>query len=317
MKLQLNSEKPTLHTNLSYRDFFNKYNPFTDGQAFIATYSFRFSNFDFWSKLEPLSVLYVSEKYEREAQAFLQRFPLFEVYSVPKLHTKAIFFNDSGRLLLGSENLYASESLFSELMVELSIAPEQKEEVVQMAFRSLNGKILTCEYGLSDIRLNPDGYPYLPCEKEITYWDLVARRMTPGGKRPDPEFHSPSYIYHLLEYDVGGKRHILAFNRGYAYIGDISVECANWLLENCELTQYSTQGNGIMVSTASDLIDTSPRKDYFLNYHPVARENRATKAYWLGKVKNQRMHEELIEPILRKDITRRKIIHPKDQATQP
>ncbi len=306
MKLPITTTNSTLYSDLSYKEFFKTYNPLVDGQAYIATYSFNHNNFDFWAKLEPLSVLYVHEKHKRDALNFLRRFPLFEVYIVRQLHTKAIFFSNSGRLLLGSENLYMPESTFSELMIEITIPNEQRDEVVKMAFRSLKGEILTCQYELSDIRLTQDGHPYLPCEKEVTYWDLVANIITPSGKPPNPEYHSPSYVYYLLEYNVNGETHVLAFNRGYVYCGDISVDCFKWLIENCEIVQYSEE-DGISVSTASDLRETSPRKDYFFNYHPIASQHRATKAYWIAEVKQFNKLNNLVEPINLQDITKLKI----------
>jgi hypothetical protein len=118
--------------------------------------TFNPTNFDFWAKLQPLSVLYVHEDNKKYALKFLRRFPLFEIYVVPKLHRKAVFFFDSGRLLLGSENLFGREPDYSELMIETTIKQEQKDEIVNMAFRSLEGKILTCKYDFSDIRLHLD-----------------------------------------------------------------------------------------------------------------------------------------------------------------
>ncbi len=310
MKFPIASSSTFLYPNLSYKDFFETYNPYIDGQVYIATYSFNPSNFDFWAKLEPLSVIYIHEKHKNDALNFLKRFPLFEVYSVKQLHTKAIFFTKSNRFLLGSENLYMPKSSFSELMLETTISEDQEEEIINIAFHSLKGEILTPKFELSDINIDLEGHPYLPCEKEVTYWDLLANKISiPGGKPPDPEYHNPSYIYHLLEYDVFGITHVLTFNRGYVYCGDISIEAFQWLIENFTITHYEDEN--IMDSTASDLCDTSPLKDYFLKYHPIASKHKAIKAYWLGCAKDLKKFATLVQPIERIIITKRKIRRPK------
>jgi hypothetical protein len=307
MPLSINVSNAKLFSNLSYKEYFDSYNPYIDGQVFIATYGFIADNFQFWEKLEPLSVLYVHERHKLHCQNFLKRFPLFEVYAVPNLHTKAIFFYDSGRLLLGSENLCLGKSTYSELMIETIISQDQKKDVIDFVFRSLGGRILTCYYGLNDVRLTENGYPYLPCENEVDYWDLISHRIGLCGKPPNPEFHSPSYIYLIMEYDVDGKRHALAFNRGYAYCGDISIECFDWLVDNCEIINDDPDGSKVPFSSPSELTDTSPRKDYFLTYHPVASRFPIKRAFWLDKVKNIKALRHIIQPVILKEITTRKI----------
>ena len=83
-----------LYRDLSFRDFFNKYDPWRDGKVQIATYSFSHKDFDFWAKLQPGSIFYIDQKYEKIALEFLKRYPLFEVYSVSHLHSKIVFFEN-------------------------------------------------------------------------------------------------------------------------------------------------------------------------------------------------------------------------------
>src|SRR4051812_20956727 len=105
-------EVPFLHLyrDLSYDDFFKRYYPQRDGRVYLATYSFGHKGLDIWWRFSPTSALYIDTKYEEQAKGLLRRFPLFEVHSVPKLHTKAVFFEQSGTLLMGSENIYTPES---------------------------------------------------------------------------------------------------------------------------------------------------------------------------------------------------------------
>src|SRR5262245_25564783 len=112
-----------LYRDLSFEDFFGRYDPWRDGKVTAATYSFSHKDFGFWAKLLPNSVIYVDQKYEATALEFLKRYPWFEVRLVPRLHSKVILFEKSGVLLVGSENLYASSSSFSEVMIA-TIVPD-------------------------------------------------------------------------------------------------------------------------------------------------------------------------------------------------
>ncbi len=182
-----------LYADLSYKDFFGRYNPHRDGRVYAATYSFNHKLMDFWWRLEPTSTLYIDDKYASQAEGFLRRFPLFEIYSVRKLHTKAVFFERSGVLLLGSENIYEPVARFSELMLETSVSETDRQKVIDLVFRRLKGRILTCQYGANDIRIHAGssftgGRPFLPCHKEIPYWHLIG---------PPPVFESASSRYEL------------------------------------------------------------------------------------------------------------------------
>ncbi len=300
-----------IHKDMSYESFFNRYNPYRDGKVYAATYSFRHEDFSFWSKLEPLSVFYVDHNYEKSALSFLRRFPLFEVYSVPHLHTKAIFLQKSGVFLIGSENLWARFSSFSELMVEICVPETDRKQVVDSFFRSLRGKILTCKYTLRDLRVHMgelEGKPFLPCHREVTYWDLIGDTVAlirGEFQRPEAEFHNPGWIYHLLEYRVNGKPYALAFDRGYAYCGDLDAEAFGWLLENCEIEEQ--RSTGLFAACEDDLVETSPDKDLFLRYHPIAKNQRAIRGYWLGNVKNLDNHRDRMEPVPLQNITHKKV----------
>jgi len=131
-----------LYRDLSFDDFFGRYDPWRDGKVTVATYSFSHNDFGFWAKLLPNSIIYVAERYEATALAFLKRYPWFEVRSVPKLHSKVIMFEKSGVLLVGSENLYAPSSLFSEVMIETFVPADDRQRVSDLVFGGLRSKLL-------------------------------------------------------------------------------------------------------------------------------------------------------------------------------
>jgi hypothetical protein len=189
-----------LYRDLSYADFFSEYNAHRDGRVIGATYSLEHRDFEFWMRFEPFSVLFVDRRYRDKASALLKRFPLFLVYSVPHLHTKAFFFEKSCRLLLGSQNLYSPTPTFAELMCELWIDESDREETLKLVFDYWkSGELLRCRYGLEEIRLHDseepylNGRPFLPCHREVTYWDLISSIVVFGQglpKPPKPEFQS-------------------------------------------------------------------------------------------------------------------------------
>lgn len=294
-----------LYADLSYADFFERYYPRRDGRVYAATYSFRHSDIDFWWKLEPTSTLFIDSKYAKQAQAFVRRFPLFEVYSVHHLHTKAIFFERSGVLLIGSQNIYGSESTFAEVMLETVVPKRHRQEVIDLVFGHLTGKILTANFTVNDIRLHApgslaEGHPFLPCHRETAYWDIVGPAPVLGQPPDDPD-HFPlprpqptkyhRWIYHLKQYDVHGIRCALAFDRGYVYCGDLDNGAFEWLINNCEVTQFRN-GCGPIEQTDSTMV-----KDRFYRYHPVASTMCSETDYWIGPVKNQSLWTQLQEVI--------------------
>lgn len=291
-----------LYADLSYRDFFARYYPHRDGRVYAATYSFDADHFDFWWRLEPTSTFYIDRKYASQAQQFLRRFPLFEVYAVDQLHTKAVFFERSGVLLVGSENIYAPTSIFAEVMIETFIPEDQRPNVIELIFGHLRGRILTAKYGVNDIRIHAagssaSGRPFLPCHREVPYWDTIGPPPVLGREPfdaclppPNPEprkFHR--WVYHLSEYNVQGQRCALAFDRGYTYCGDLDESALDWLLLNCEIVERRS-GTGPIEQSPTTMV-----KDRFYRYHPIASCNPSSTDYWLGPVKNTDAFTHLFE----------------------
>jgi hypothetical protein len=288
-----------IYRDLSFSDFFRRYDPWRDGKVVAATYSFSHKDFDFWARLLPNSIIYVDQKYEATALAFLKRFPWFEVRSVKRLHSKAVFFEKSGVLLVGSENLYAPESLFSEVMVETYVAESDRSRVKELLFGDLHGTLLSCKYGIKDLRLHDkgalaEGTPFVPCNIEVDHWDLIGNVVTPGPNGltpPNPEFSSPQRLYVVLEYELNGRDHYAALNRGYGYCGDLDQEAFAWLSENCSIEQIQENYDGGL----------------FPAYHPVPKDRCARRAIWFGAVVNPAQHPEMKVVVRRVDITGRKI----------
>lgn len=292
-----------LYADLSYRDFFDRYYPHRDGRVYAATYSFNHSQMDFWWRFEPTSTLYIDAKYEENAHSFLRRFPLFEIYIVHGLHTKAVFFERSGLLLVGSENIYKPKSTFFETSLETIVPESEREHVIELIFGRLHGRIITAKYTGQDIRIHNIGTatarPFLPCHREVPYWDIIGPPPVLGLAPIDPHLPPqnpppkkfPRWIYHVKEYDVAGSRIGLAFDRGYTYCGDLDASALDWLLTNCEITE-SKDGCGPIEQS-----DTTMLKDRFYRYHPVARSQSSVADYWFGPVKNPGDFSDLHEAV--------------------
>lgn len=307
-----------LYRDLSFQGFFERYNPWNDGKARIATYSFNHKDFDCWAKFLPQSVFYINgnahqRKYEKEALDFLKRYPWFEIYSVRNLHSKVVFFEQSGILLTGSENLYMPTSTFFEVMVEVFVDEASRAQICELLFGSLPKTLLFCIYDQQDIRLYKqdhfnEGLPFVPCNIEVDYWDLIANRLTlssnqgdQGRGRSEIELHSLRRIYVILEYTFQDRKRYLALNRGYSYCGDLTSRAFKWLEENCHIEDIAEGYDG----------------GHFPTYHPVPRDRRADRAIWLGRVKDHEKYEHLKVSVERVDITQRKIRKSDSIASDP
>ncbi|MBV7335380.1 hypothetical protein KFU94_45505 [Chloroflexi bacterium TSY] len=223
---------------------------------------------------------------------------------------------ESGKLLVGSENFYSPESTFSELMVEIQVPDHQRKLIIERVFRSLGGSVLVPKYGVADICIHAcgrlEGYVFLPCQEEVTYWDLVTRYKNVsknGSSKIIPEYSQTGRIYHLLEYRVGDQTHVLAFDRGYGYCGDVSTNAFEWLISNCRIRQV-TEKEQLRWTCAYELTETSPLKDYFMQYHPIARRHKAFRGYWIEEVLDINQHRDRIKVAKTLDITSRKIERP-------
>ncbi len=292
-----------LYRDLSFADFFRRYDPWRDGRVVAATYSFSHRDFGFWAKLLPNSVIYVAHKYEATALEFLKRYPWFEVWSVPRLHSKAILFEKSGVLLVGSENLYSPASTFSEVTIETIVADGDRNRVSDLLFGGLGGRRLYCKYAVNDLRLHGhgnshDGVPFVPCNAEVDHWDLIGNVIPfPLGS---PELHAPQRLYAVFEYEINGKNHYLAIDRSYGYCGDLDDEAYAWLHDNCFIEQIVENYDG----------------GYFPSYHPVPKNRLPHRAIWFGAVKDPKAHEALRVIVQRVDITQRKIRRRDSLATE-
>lgn len=292
-----------LYRDLSFEDFFKRYDPWRDGKVRVATMSFNHKNFDFWAKLRPESIFYIADykNYKSIALEFLKRYPWFEIYSVPKLHSKVIFFERSGVLLLGSQNLYAGSSEFSEIMIETVVHQKDHEQVLDLLFgnRHLNKNLLYCKYGLQDIRiykqgLYEEGTLCLPNNLEINHWNLIANKILfeDGLKKyPEREHHYPGKLYTIFEYTVANKKHYLGTDRGYHYCGDLDQKAFDWIIKNCQIEQVIENYIG----------------GHFPSYHRIPQDHIPDKVFWLGLIKNHKQYEKMKIFTPQVDITDSKI----------
>src|SRR5262249_22640959 len=145
-----------------------------------------------------------------------------------------------------------------------------RQRVSEILFGGLNGKLLFCKYGVKDLRLHrhgnfDEGIPFVPCNAEVDHWDLIANVILfKGLKPPNPEFHRQQRLYAVFEYEVSGRKHYLAINRGYGYCGDLDAEAFAWLMENCSIEHIHEGYKG----------------GQFPAYHPIPKDRVADRAIW-------------------------------------
>ena len=265
-----------LHRNLSYDSYFSEYSRLNDGRVVFATYSFNGHAFDALAKLMPFSTFYISENKKAEAELFLRRFPLYVVYLVPELHVKACWFEESRQMLIGSENLYGGMADYEELSCEFEVQECDKEKVFKLAFDFDTCAYLQVKYSKADIRIYDNSYPgvagkpYLPCHAEIDYWNRISS---------DDQVREvgPHYIYCILEYQVDGDILYLAFDRHYQFCGALAADAFKFLSATFRLKQQSFS----FLSEGNSLTESSPFKDHFAKFHPIARDRKAERAHYI------------------------------------
>ncbi|MGE6497105.1 hypothetical protein ACQKFX_21340 [Cupriavidus metallidurans] len=268
----------TLHRNLSFEDYFSTYSRERDGAVRLATYSFKDVAFGDIHKMMPFSTLYVDENYVGAATKFVRRFPLYVVYIVKGLHTKCIFFEESGRLLVGSQNLFTPHSDFEELACEFEVSPGCRDKAIELAFEFEEAAYLRVAYEAKDVNIygaekrGVAGRAYLPCHREGDYWAAIGKTDYAEGDSVD------HYIYVILEYRVNGGSVYLAFDRLYQFCGELSNGAVRYLEKSrgFRSQEYAFLGAG------SGLSRGAPFKDQFSIYHPIARDNKPTRALYIA-----------------------------------
>lgn len=266
-----------LHRNLSYEKYFESYNRDTDGVLHIATYSFNKEAFSSLNRLMPFSRFYIDEKYIENAKQFIKRFPLYLVYSVPKLHTKCVYFEKSRRLLLGSQNLFSSTSSFEELTCEIRVREKDVAKVLRIAVDFPAATYLRVQYDETEIKTYADGRdtrgvvgrPYLPCHKERKYW-LQWGECNDPVEQPDLR-----YLYVVLEYEIDGGAAYLAFDRLYYFCGEITAHAFSYLLKNFTNKRQTYA----FLDKGTELKASAPIKDTFAFFHPIAGTKKVRYMY--------------------------------------
>ena len=263
-----------LHRNMSFEKYFEGYSRETDGLVHVATYSFHSEAFSTIHRLMPFSRFYISSEKQNAAKKFFKRFPLYVVFTVENLHTKCVYFERSKRLLLGSQNLFRPESDYEELCCEMIVPESDTDKVAALAFSYRSASYLRVQYQLDEIKIydSPSyvaGKLFLPCHHETLYWGGISDR---DAKSAD----SLSYVYVILQYSLEGDNAYLAFDRLYRYAGEVSEEAFNWIDKQFRPRKQDYVFLGIGRSIDSTLCF----KDTFAKFHPIAKENIATVAYY-------------------------------------
>lgn len=272
-----NAGKLTLHRNLSFDEYFSSYSREIDGRVRLATYSFNDNAFKKINKLMPFSIFYISEKHKPNAIRFLRRFPHYLVYIVEGLHTKCVYYEQSRKALIGSQNLFSPLSAFEELSCEMEIESFESESFISLAFDFASAKFLRVAYDAEDLRIYGDeapgvkGRPYLPCQNEVGYWSALSNRDCSS----DAQLRH--FIYLVLEYGLGDSTVYLAFDRHYQFCGELH-KCAFDLLVRDYAPRYQKD---VFLPKGTKLRSTSPFKDKIAKYHPVCHQAEAVCAYYL------------------------------------
>lgn len=276
--LELGSLPLALYRNLGWEEYFDSYSRNIDGRTRIATYSFNAREIEVFKRLMPFSVFYVARKYSEEARKFVRRFPMHLVFEVEELHTKCVLFERSGRLLVGSQNLFAATSKFEELSCETQIPLDRLAEVIKFCFSHKSVSRISPLYDATDVEVYSEPLPecksvigkaFLPTHRELIYWGQF-------GNSDRPEIPDYQYIYVVLEYQINGSPEYLAFDRHYRFCGELTVGAVDKLRE-----AFGLRDGFVFLSPGVELQKSAPFKDYFARLHPIASMNKAAKAHYV------------------------------------
>src|SRR5262249_46779575 len=80
-----------------------------------------------------------------------------------------------------------------------------------------------------------------------------------------------------------------------------------WLVDNCTVDET----HNVAFTSVHRLSDTSPLKDFFMKYHPVASRAEAQRSLFLGPAKTPEKHGAMLQKAPIHDITALKIHRPK------
>jgi hypothetical protein len=309
-----NNSPAHLVTELSYEQFFERYHPVLDGEVFLCTYSFSDRLASAWPRMAQISTILVDQKYQAVLEQFGRRFPLFELYSVPRLHRKCIYFAKSGVLLIGSQNVYEGSARFLEASLEITIPEAQRNAVIDLLFRPPDRALVLPTFTQKDLRIFAQGrlagFPCILPNLQVQPWDLFARRLVLGRtglERPNRDTQQFDYLYHVREYSVDGQRKFLAFGGGYNYCGDLTQDAFDWLHENALREERAF---GCAPKDSPNHGESYPGRDRIYTYHPTVRAGRPRTGFWFDKVRDPAKYRHMLIEPTPKDITEQKIFWP-------
>lgn len=277
--INLESVPATLHRNLDWEAYFSCYSRERDGRAHVATYSFDAGAIKAFSRLMPFSTFYIDQKYEPAASKFVRRFPMFLVYSVKGLHSKCVFLEKSGRLLIGSQNLFAEKSAYEEVSCEVTLPEDRRLETLQLSFDYAASARVNPVYDESDVATYRSdskvyksviGKAYLPCHKEVDYWSNF-------GEIDSAREKNHHYVYVVLEYLCDGESIYFAFDRHYQFCGELKVNAFEKLKAIFRLRKQ----DDVFLDKGGQLRASAPFKDQFARHHPVALRSKAKFAHYV------------------------------------
>ncbi|WP_157768715.1 hypothetical protein [Paracidovorax avenae] len=277
----LNNSTVTLHRNHGWSDYFSSYTKNVDGTVHLSTYSFKSDDITAFTRLMPFSVFYISNLHKKNAEKFLRRFPMYLVFEVEGLHSKCVFFEKSGRVIFGSQNIYTSTSKFEELACEMTIPQEHRKDVLSFFFSHRSQQLIQFLYNEKDIKIyGPrdgvlSGKAYLPTHVEYVYWEQF------GEEDKNNTHHSSHidrpYIYVILEFISNTGSSYMAFDRLYRFCGNLNDSAFSRLNKEFRIKVQ----NDVFLRRGNDLSSTSPFKDEIALHHPVAKNAKASKAHYI------------------------------------
>ena len=319
--LEFRTDEPVrIHRNTPWEQIFRSYTPFVDGGVRLATYSFELDVLSEWARLLPFFQLTVApgrgggDQYERAAARLAKRHPLAEVRVAPGLHTKAVFFEGTGKLYLGSQNLFGLG--FDDTIVEISVPPRDRPAVAHEIFETIAGvRALVPVQGVRDVAIYADGplagYANVEANRTYQFWDLAYPnnrvRIVDGRLEREPgKPFEPGRIYHLLVYENHGRTSVLALDRGYAYCGDLDESAYQWLTQNCRIRAWQEpHEHGFW---AGALAESSPEKDHIFRIHPATQAGPPTKGIFIDEVLDPTAHRHMWVSMPPLDLTAKMLV---------
>jgi hypothetical protein len=293
-----------LHRNIAWDNIFRTYDAASDGIVHIATYSFDQAVLSAWERLQPFFRVIVApgprdqgDRYLKSAEHLARTHPLSEVRVARNLHTKAVLFQGSGRLFIGSQNFFSRYSTFDETIVEMRLLPHNREEVLDALFRTIKSDFVRPIFTFNDLKIYRDGklagYAHVPPNRTVQHWHINGPerfKITAGVPKRDYDYY-PGRLYALMCYEFKGGDAIMAFDRGYTFCGEVTSEAFRWLCKYCKIIE--TQGSPCGYWSGG-LDRTYLAKDEIIRIHPVTQLGPPKECVYIDRVLDLAQHKGML-----------------------